>query len=397
MAPSGMLPVAGLVTSRMFQGSSGGAFPLDPVHAPLERAALHPRAGHRARAGRPCGDARPPHVRAAEPGLRARRRGGRRREAQGLGAALLVHARVRRGRGARQAKAFGAGLLSSFGELGGLPARGRSSLRPPRIEATPYDPTQYQNTYFVAPSLTARGDPGQLPRRPGEGAAGGLRLVGSLFRSRRGHGRAGQADRCEHRASGAGPVAVPPARAWAYLTEPRCSPTLARAGHRSSRAWRPGRAPVRARRLAPPRSPGRADRGRDRRFEAPPRRWPTWVDPKTPGAASEVAFELEPRGAETLLRITRLEGRRAGAAVGGRRLAHPCRAPARAPQGGKAPGLPLALQAAARAVCRLLRRGLSRAFRGGRNWRRQAVLPGRAWAAEPRVSAKRFEKSPLRK
>ena len=51
-------------------------------------------------------------------------------------------------------KAYGAGLLSSFGELGGMP--GRATLQPfdPEVMAnTPYDPTTNQARLFVAPSF----------------------------------------------------------------------------------------------------------------------------------------------------------------------------------------------------------------------------------------------------
>jgi len=52
-------------------------------------------------------------------------------------------------------KAYGAGLLSSFGELGEFGSR--ASLQPfdiERIAATPYDPTDYQKVLFVAPSFS---------------------------------------------------------------------------------------------------------------------------------------------------------------------------------------------------------------------------------------------------
>jgi phenylalanine-4-hydroxylase len=51
-------------------------------------------------------------------------------------------------------RVVGAGLLSSFGELGGF--RDRADLRPfdiDAIAATPFDPTDYQGILFVAPSL----------------------------------------------------------------------------------------------------------------------------------------------------------------------------------------------------------------------------------------------------
>lgn len=49
---------------------------------------------------------------------------------------------------------YGAGLLSSFGELGGF--EGRSELRAfdlEAIRAQPFDPTDYQRVLFVAPSV----------------------------------------------------------------------------------------------------------------------------------------------------------------------------------------------------------------------------------------------------
>jgi phenylalanine-4-hydroxylase len=51
-------------------------------------------------------------------------------------------------------KAYGAGLLSSYGELGGF--SDRSQLAPfdlERIATTPYDPTDYQKVLFLAPSF----------------------------------------------------------------------------------------------------------------------------------------------------------------------------------------------------------------------------------------------------
>lgn len=53
-----------------------------------------------------------------------------------------------------EVKAYGAGLLSSYGELGDLGAR--ASLMPFDLEVmarTPYDPTDYQKVLFVAPSF----------------------------------------------------------------------------------------------------------------------------------------------------------------------------------------------------------------------------------------------------
>ena len=53
-------------------------------------------------------------------------------------------------------KVFGAGLLSSFGECGRFETEAK--LAPfdlDVIAATPFDPTNYQNTLFVAPSFEA--------------------------------------------------------------------------------------------------------------------------------------------------------------------------------------------------------------------------------------------------
>ena len=53
-------------------------------------------------------------------------------------------------------RVYGAGLLSSFGELGRFETE--EPLLPWNVDAiarTPYDPTRYQETLFVAPALDA--------------------------------------------------------------------------------------------------------------------------------------------------------------------------------------------------------------------------------------------------
>jgi len=51
-------------------------------------------------------------------------------------------------------KVYGAGLLSSFGELGRFETEeGLADWDVERIAATPYDPTHYQQRLFVAPSM----------------------------------------------------------------------------------------------------------------------------------------------------------------------------------------------------------------------------------------------------
>lgn len=56
-------------------------------------------------------------------------------------------------------KAYGAGLLSSFGELGRFSTEAQlAPMDLERIAQTPYDPTRYQETIFVAPSFEAMSD-----------------------------------------------------------------------------------------------------------------------------------------------------------------------------------------------------------------------------------------------
>jgi len=76
-----------------------------------------------------------------------------------------------------EVKAYGAGLLSSFGELGRFASN--AELKPfdlAEIAKTPYDPTNYQKVLFVAPSFT------EMERRVGDW------LEEVLERQRRGSG-----------------------------------------------------------------------------------------------------------------------------------------------------------------------------------------------------------------
>ena len=97
---------------------------------------------------------------------------------------------------------------------------------------------------------------------------------------------------------------LPPARAWAYLTESSLMATwLApgtvepRVGGRVELKFEPDDSPRRDR-------PGARIEGQVGRYEPATALSYGWVDPKTPAGASEVAFTLEPRGEATLLRIT---------------------------------------------------------------------------------------------
>lgn len=56
-------------------------------------------------------------------------------------------------------KAYGAGLLSSFGELGSFEQNAKLlPLDPEKMAALPYDPTDYQKVLFVAPSFKGMAD-----------------------------------------------------------------------------------------------------------------------------------------------------------------------------------------------------------------------------------------------
>lgn len=152
-----MLPVAGLVSSRSFQGQlSRDVFLATqymrhssvPFYTP-EPDIVHELVGHAATL--------------AHPGyMRLNRAFGRAALAvdearlQGLERLywFTIEFGVVKEKGAL--KAYGAGLLSSFGELDRFEKE--SKLLPfdiKAIQATPYDPTQYQGTLFVAESFDA--------------------------------------------------------------------------------------------------------------------------------------------------------------------------------------------------------------------------------------------------
>lgn len=152
-----MLPVAGLVSSRSFQGQLSRDVFLStqymrhssvPFYTP-EPDVVHELVGHAATLAHP-------------QYMRLNRAFGR--------AALAVDEEQLRGlerlywftiefgvvKEQGKLKAYGAGLLSSFGELERFEKE--SKLLPFHIDtirATPYDPTQYQGTLFVAESFDA--------------------------------------------------------------------------------------------------------------------------------------------------------------------------------------------------------------------------------------------------
>lgn len=157
MAGFSMQPVAGLVSARTFLSAlSRGAFLSTqyirhhsvPLYTP-EPDVVHELVGHAATLG---------HPDFAELnrsfGEAARKAGDR----EVLWAERLYWYTMEFGvvREDGELKAFGAGLLSSFGELGGLedgPELRRFDVQ--EVIHTSYDPTQYQSTLFVADSFSA--------------------------------------------------------------------------------------------------------------------------------------------------------------------------------------------------------------------------------------------------
>lgn len=152
-----MLPVAGLVSSRSFQGQlSRDVFLATqymrhssvPFYTP-EPDIVHELVGHAATLAHP-------------EYMRLNRAFGRAAlavdEEQLKGLERLYWFTIEFGVVKERAalKAYGAGLLSSFGELERF--QKESKLLPfdiKTIQATPYDPTQYQGTLFVADSFEA--------------------------------------------------------------------------------------------------------------------------------------------------------------------------------------------------------------------------------------------------
>lgn len=150
-----MIPVAGLVTDRTFLGRLEKSTFLStqymrhhstPLYTP-EPDVVHELVGHAATLAHPAfGKMNRTFGRAARLVTDA--------ELPGIArvywytmefGALREHGKV---------KAYGAGLLSSFGELGWF--AGNAELRPlnpDEMAARPYDPTQYQNVVYVADSF----------------------------------------------------------------------------------------------------------------------------------------------------------------------------------------------------------------------------------------------------
>ena len=144
---------------RVLRRPRRAALPVDAVRAPPVGPAVHPGARRHPRAHRPRQRARrarasPTCTRSpAPPG--ARRRARRRDRAAAVLADVLVHARVRRRPRGRRAKAYGAGLLSSYGEIQEFRQAEIRTWDPDEMARTEYDIDVYQPVLFAAPSFDA--------------------------------------------------------------------------------------------------------------------------------------------------------------------------------------------------------------------------------------------------
>jgi phenylalanine-4-hydroxylase len=154
-----MLPVAGLVASRTFLGFMGrGHFlatqymrhPSTPLYTP-EPDVVHELVGHAATLGHPWfATINRAFGRAAERVSEA--------ELERVGRVYWYTLEFGAVRERGQVKAYGAGLLSSFGELGRF--HREAELRPIDFEqmaSRPYDPTRYQDVIYVADDLESLG------------------------------------------------------------------------------------------------------------------------------------------------------------------------------------------------------------------------------------------------
>jgi phenylalanine-4-hydroxylase len=158
LAPSGMrmLPVAGLVTPRAFMVHLGRGVFLStqymrhhsaPLYTP-EPDVIHELVGH-------AGSLAHPAVAALS---RAFGRASEEADEEALAELTRLYWYTLEFGLVREAgalKAYGAGLLSSFGELGRFSTEARiEEWSIERIIATPFDPTDYQRVLFVAPSFS---------------------------------------------------------------------------------------------------------------------------------------------------------------------------------------------------------------------------------------------------
>ena len=147
-------PPPGLVPLREFYGSLERArLPLDAVRAPPGRPALHARARHHPRGHRPRAPARDADVRrAAPPGRRGDQPPARRRQpaflSQVFWFTLEFGVVVEDG----ELRAYGAGILSSYGEIDEFRAMEHRPLDLVEMGTADYDITHYQPVLYRAES-----------------------------------------------------------------------------------------------------------------------------------------------------------------------------------------------------------------------------------------------------
>ena len=149
------VPAAGLVPLREFYGVARRPHvPLDAVRPPPRRAALHARARHRPRGHRPRAPARHADVLRAAPPRRRRRpaaRATRRACASSAGVfwfSLEFGVVVEDG----ELRAYGAGILSSYGEIDEFRAMELRPLDLVEMGTADYDITHYQPVLYRAES-----------------------------------------------------------------------------------------------------------------------------------------------------------------------------------------------------------------------------------------------------
>lgn len=151
-----MVPVAGLVASRVFQTQLGRSMFLStqyirhrsrPLYTP-EPDVVHELIGHAASLCSPA---------LADLNRLFGRAAARADDATLVALERLYWFTLEFGvlREAGGLAAYGAGLLSSYGELARFHEARLEAFDPDRVAETPYDPTDYQKTLFVVPDLAA--------------------------------------------------------------------------------------------------------------------------------------------------------------------------------------------------------------------------------------------------
>ena len=136
----------GSLADRVFHSTQYLRHPAEPLYTP-EPDLVHEIIGHGVMLGSPA------LLRAAPPDRRGRPPTGDRGGADVPRAGVLVHLRVRRRRGGRRAAPYGAGLLSSYGEIEEFRSADVRPLDFLEMGTAEYDITHYQPILYRAESL----------------------------------------------------------------------------------------------------------------------------------------------------------------------------------------------------------------------------------------------------